>query len=124
MSEEAFENPEDYLDEAVDKLRGEKKIPGAFLLIPTEVITGFIREVAELEGEIHESHQVDFPIDIPDDLLFEAMKLAHMRNITFNQYIEDALLELIKDPVKIEEMKKKHEAKAKAKAKKPKKPKK
>lgn len=114
---EEFDYPEDYLDEAVEQLRSEAKMPGEFILIPTEVITNFIRQVADLEGEIHDSHQVDMPIDIPDDLLFDAMKLAHQRNITFNQYIEEALLELIKDPVKIEEMKKKHEAKAKKKKK-------
>lgn len=108
--DEAFEYPEDYLNEAVDQLRSEKKMPGEFILIPTEKIVEFIREVADLEGEIHESHQVDFPIDLPDDLLFDAFKLAHMRNITFNQYIEEALLALINDPVKVEALKKENES--------------
>jgi len=45
----------------------------------------------------HEEYddRIQVPLDLSDDLLFDAMKSAHERDITFNQYIEEVLRAVI-----------------------------
>ena len=42
------------------------------------------------EGEDYDT-RVSIPIDIPDEVLLQYMKLAHERDMTFNQLVEEAL---------------------------------
>jgi hypothetical protein len=41
--------------------------------------------------------RVSMPIDFTDEQLLKYMKLAHERDMTFNQFVEDALREAIED---------------------------
>ena len=50
---------------------------------------------AIVQGEDYDS-RVQVPIELPDDELFHIMKMAHERDITFNQMVEHILAEAIK----------------------------
>jgi hypothetical protein len=47
-------------------------------------------------GEDYEN-TVSVPIDLPDDLLLEAAMNAHRKNITLNEYINNALLAMMEE---------------------------
>lgn len=47
-------------------------------------------------GEDYDT-RVDIPLRLDDDHLFELMKQAHERDMTFNQFVEQALKEFIED---------------------------
>jgi len=38
---------------------------------------------------------ITITIDLPDDIVFELMKLAHERNITFNQLVNEILRDFL-----------------------------
>jgi hypothetical protein len=40
-----------------------------------------------------ENDMVDVELELPDDLLFELMKLAHEKDITLNQLVNDIIRE-------------------------------
>ncbi len=41
------------------------------------------------------SERTTIEVDLPDDILFACMKLAHEQDITFNQFVENILREYI-----------------------------
>ena len=45
---------------------------------------------AIVNGESYDD-RIRVPLDLPDDAVFELMKIAHARDITFNQLVEDLL---------------------------------
>jgi hypothetical protein len=47
-------------------------------------------------GEDYDT-RVSFPIDIPDHELFQYMKMAHEKDMTFNQFVENALRHAINE---------------------------
>jgi hypothetical protein len=63
--------------------------------VDLEVDDDFIQKcLAIREGEDY-STDVSIPLDLPDDLLMFAFKAAHEQNITFNEYVNQALRSLI-----------------------------
>lgn len=40
--------------------------------------------------------RIQVPIDLPDEMVFELMKMAHERDITLNQMVEEVLKQVIK----------------------------
>jgi hypothetical protein len=57
---------------------------------------------AIVNGEDYDT-RVQVEVDLPDDVLFEMMKLAHERDITFNRLVEIALQEAIDQHNALEE---------------------
>lgn len=53
------------------------------------------KSLAIKAGEEYDT-RVSIPIELPDDELFTLMKMAHDRDITFNQLVEQAIMELMK----------------------------
>lgn len=51
---------------------------------------------AIVEGREYDT-RVQVPLDLPDDVLFQMMKLAHERDLTLNEFAEDMLRDFIKD---------------------------
>jgi len=49
------------------------------------------KATAIVDGKDDYDTRVSVPIDLPDSKLFELMKLAHERDVTFNQLVEEAL---------------------------------
>jgi hypothetical protein len=101
----------DYLDQfnaechsrSIDKtesLDGSKFID---LEVPEDILEKISAIVA---GEIYDD-RIKVPVDFTDDELFEYMKLAHERDITFNQLVEEALRHAIdaydRDPESMKE---------------------
>lgn len=52
------------------------------------------KAIAIKNGEPYDT-RVSIPIDLPDDELFALMKLAHERDMTFNQLVEEAISEAL-----------------------------
>lgn len=53
------------------------------------------KAMAIFAGEEYDT-RVTVPIELPDEELFTLMKLAHERDITFNQLCEQAIMEMLK----------------------------
>jgi hypothetical protein len=65
--------------------------------IDLEVDDDFIQKCLSIrEGEDYDT-RVSVPVEFSDEELLKYMKLAHDRDITFNQLIEEALREAIKE---------------------------
>ena len=65
--------------------------------IDLEVDDDWIQKaLAIADGEDYDT-RVQMPIDFSDEELLKYMKLAHERDVTFNQFVEEALRQAIKD---------------------------
>ena len=63
--------------------------------IDLDVVDDFIQKsLAIIAGEAYDT-RVQVEVDLDDEMLFKMMKLAHERDITFNQLVEIALKEAI-----------------------------
>ena len=63
--------------------------------VDLDVADDFIQKsLAIRDGKPYDT-RVQLDLDLPDDLLFDLMKLAHQRDITLNQLIEQILQEAI-----------------------------
>ena len=62
-----------------------------------EVVEDFMEKAqAIIEGREYDT-RISVPLDLPDDLLLEAAMNAHRQGITLNDYINNALLEMMKE---------------------------
>jgi hypothetical protein len=52
----------------------------------------FQKALAIVAGEEYDT-RVSIPLDLEDDLVFTLMKMAHARDLTFNEFVEEILLE-------------------------------
>jgi Arc/MetJ family transcription regulator len=60
-----------------------------------EVDDDFIQKALAIKAGEDYNTDVSIPLDLPDDLLMFAFKAAHEQNITFNEYVNNALRSLI-----------------------------
>ena len=61
-----------------------------------EVVDDFIQKCLAIKaGEAYDT-RIQVPLDLPDELMFEMMKMAHERDITLNQMVEEILKQVIK----------------------------
>jgi hypothetical protein len=60
-----------------------------------EVDDDFIQKCLSIKAGENYSTDVSIPIDLPDDVLLEAALNAHRQNITLNEYINNALREML-----------------------------
>jgi hypothetical protein len=65
--------------------------------IDLEVGDDFIQKCLAIKAGKDYSTDISVPVDLPDDLLLEAALNAHRQNITLNEYINNALMELVKE---------------------------
>ena len=63
--------------------------------VDLEVVDDFIQKCLAIKAGEDYSTDVSVPLDLPDDLLLEAAMNAHRQNITLNEYINNALREMI-----------------------------
>ena len=63
--------------------------------IDLEVDDDFIQKCLAIKAGEDYENTVSVPLDLPDDLLLEAAMNAHRQNITLNEYINNALRELV-----------------------------
>ena len=61
-----------------------------------EVDDDFMQKCLAIKAGEDYSTKVSVPLDLPDEMVFEMMKMAHERDITFNQLVEDFLRQVIK----------------------------
>jgi collagenase-like PrtC family protease len=65
--------------------------------VDLECVDDFMQKaLAIAAGEDYDT-RVSMPIDFTDEQLLKYMKLAHERDMTFNQFVEEALREAIED---------------------------
>jgi hypothetical protein len=62
------------------------------------------KALAITAGEDYDT-RVSVPLDLDDDLVFSMMKMAHERDITFNELVEDVLQQALEDHSLAEELK-------------------
>jgi len=63
--------------------------------VDLEVDDDFIQKCMAIRAGEDYSTDVSIPLDLPDDLLMFAFKAAHKADMTFNEYVNQALRELI-----------------------------
>jgi predicted HicB family RNase H-like nuclease len=63
--------------------------------IDLEVVEDFIEKCEAIAREEKYDTRVQVPIDLPDEQVFQLMKMAHEKDITFNQMVEIVLKEAI-----------------------------
>ena len=64
--------------------------------VDLEVDDDFFQKSLSIKaGEVNYDNRVQVPIDLPDDMMFEMMKMAHERDITLNQMVEEILKQVI-----------------------------
>jgi hypothetical protein len=68
-------------DEAYDGVR----------FVDLEVAEDFLAKCRAIMNYEHYDHRVSVPVEFTDDELLKYMKLAHERDMTFNQFVEEAL---------------------------------
>jgi hypothetical protein len=67
--------------------------------VDLEVDDDFISKCLSIKaGEVYDT-QVSVPLTLDDDDMFELMKLAHERNITLNQLVEDILRQAVEERI-------------------------
>ena len=65
--------------------------------VDLEVDDDFIQKCLAIRAGEDYENTVSVPIDLPDDLLLEAAMNAHRQNITLNEYINNALREMMEE---------------------------
>ena len=64
--------------------------------VDLEVDDDFFQKSLSIQaGEVNYDNRVQVPIDLPDEMMFEMMKMAHERDITLNQMVEEILKQVI-----------------------------
>ena len=63
--------------------------------IDLEVDDDFIQKCLDIRAGKDYENTVSVPLDLPNDLLLQAAMNAHRQNITLNEYINNALRELV-----------------------------
>ena len=59
--------------------------------VDLEVVDDFIQKCLAIRASEDYDTRVIVPVDIPNEELFKYMKMAHERDVTFNQFVEEAL---------------------------------
>ncbi len=63
--------------------------------VDLEVDDDFIQKCLAIKAGEDYDTRVSVPLDVPDDVLFDLMKLAHEKDITLNELVEDILEDAI-----------------------------
>jgi hypothetical protein len=64
--------------------------------VDLEIDDDFFQKALSIKaGEVNYDKRIQVPIDLPDDMMFEMMKMAHERDITHNQMVEEILKQVI-----------------------------
>jgi hypothetical protein len=63
--------------------------------VDLEVVEDFIQKCLAIKAGEDYDTRISVPLDLPDDLLLEAAMNAHRQGITLNDYINNALKELV-----------------------------
>ena len=84
-------------DEALDRGVDAKQAWDDVNYVDLEIDDDFIQKcLAIKDGEDYDT-RVSVPLDLPDEELFELMKLAHEKDMTLNQLVEEALKAAIEE---------------------------
>jgi hypothetical protein len=82
-------------DEALEKGMQENEAWDDVNFVDLEVHEDFLEKARAIVSDEDYDTRVDVPLTLPDDSLFELMKLAHEQDITLNQFVEQILKEAI-----------------------------
>ena len=65
--------------------------------IDLDVDDDFIQKALAIKAGEEYDTRISVPLELDDDIMFDLMKLAHERDVTFNKLVEDILREAIKN---------------------------
>jgi hypothetical protein len=63
--------------------------------VDLEVDDDWIQKALAIKEDRDYDHKVTVPLELSDDEIFRLMKMAHERDITLNQFVEELLWEAI-----------------------------
>jgi hypothetical protein len=63
--------------------------------VDLEVVDDFIQKCLAIKAGEQYDTKVSVPVDFTDEELLKYMKLAHEQNVTFNEFVETALVEFL-----------------------------
>ena len=63
--------------------------------VDLEVVEDFMEKSRAIRAGVDYDTRISVPLDLPDDLLLEAAMNAHRQGITLNEYINNALRDLV-----------------------------
>jgi hypothetical protein len=87
---------EKYHNEAKTRNLLEQQAWDNVMFVDLDVDDDFIQKSLSIKaGEVNYDNRVQVPIDLPDEIIFEMMKMAHERDITLNQFVEEILKQVI-----------------------------
>ncbi len=90
-----FQKPQSFLEEAKEKGIDPKESLDGSKFIDLDVAEDILEKIsAVVNGEEYDS-RIQVPLTLPDNELFQLMKLAHENDITLNQFVEGVLKEAI-----------------------------
>jgi hypothetical protein len=84
-------------DEAKDRDVNENQAWDDVNYVDLDIDDNFIQKALAIVADEDYDTRVDMPLELPEDQLFELMKMAHERDITLNQLVEDLLRQFIAD---------------------------
>ena len=84
-----------YTAECLHRGVNEKEASEDADFVDLDTVDDFIQKSLAIRAGEEYDTRVEIPVDLEDELLFELMKMAHERDITFNQLVETALGEAI-----------------------------
>jgi hypothetical protein len=84
-------------DEAKDRDVNENQAWDDVNYVDLDIDDNFIQKALAIVADEDYDTRVDMPLELPEDQLFELMKMAHERDITLNQLVEDLLKQFIAD---------------------------
>lgn len=104
-----------YLKEADDRECSPDEAWDCVTYVDLESDDDFMQKALSIKAGEDYDTRVSIPLDIPEDELMVLFKMAHERDMTFNQLVEEALKETLKDwerdPERFKELTKKYDDK-------------
>ena len=86
-----------YKDEARDRNVNANQAWDDVNYVDLETDDDFIQKALAIVADEDYDTRVDVPLNLPDDSLFELMKLAHEADMSLNQYVEKLLRQAIEN---------------------------
>lgn len=87
--------------EAEDKGVSYKQAWDSVNFVDLEVDDDFIQKCLAIKAGEDYDTRVEVPLELPEESLFELMKMAHERDVTLNQFVEELLRNAIDAELKV-----------------------
>tara|TARA_R110000803_G_scaffold49656_2_gene103302 strand:- start:1835 stop:2347 length:513 start_codon:yes stop_codon:yes gene_type:complete len=84
-----------YTAECLERGVNEKQATEVVDFVDLDIVDDFIQKCLAIKAGEDYDTRISVPLELDDDMMFDLMKLAHARDITFNQMVELTLQEAL-----------------------------